>query len=330
VRRHDSARSQLGIAALGFGVAIACGSPKPAATPPAAPTPAPTPEAPSTLPFAPVPPILLRDVGFAAPESVLYDAASDVYLVSNVAGEPLAQDGNGFISRVSPDGSVEKLRWIDGKAGVSLDAPKGMAIVGDKLYVADINVVRSFDRKSGAALGKVAIVAASFLNDVTAAPDGTLYVSDTGLALQRGKTDLVKNGSDAIYSIDARGVPNVLTKGTDLGQPNGLLARLDGVLAVTLSGELYQVTPKGERKALAKLPGSGLDGVAQLEDGRLVVSSWETSSVYVSAGPLAPDVAFDVLIGDLDAPADIGYDPKRHVVMVPLFRQNALYIQQVP
>ena len=49
---------------------------------------------------------VVADVGFATPESVLHDEAADVYLVSNINGEPLEEDGNGFISRLSPDGDV--------------------------------------------------------------------------------------------------------------------------------------------------------------------------------------------------------------------------------
>ena len=45
--------------------------------------------------------IVLENVGFATPESVLYDAQRDIYLVTNINGSPLAADGNGFISRVN-------------------------------------------------------------------------------------------------------------------------------------------------------------------------------------------------------------------------------------
>src|SRR5688572_4434899 len=62
-------------------------------------------EAPAaTAPPTPDPaaPVVVAGAGFATPESVLYDAESDVYLVSNVNGGPTAADGNGFISRVDP------------------------------------------------------------------------------------------------------------------------------------------------------------------------------------------------------------------------------------
>ena len=34
------------------------------------------------------------------PESVLWDAAQDVYFVSNINGNPNVNDNNGFISRL--------------------------------------------------------------------------------------------------------------------------------------------------------------------------------------------------------------------------------------
>ena len=319
----------LATAALG---AVGCGKPAPKAPPqtPVAPAqPAPAPGA--VLPFAPVPPILVRGVGFESPESVLYDEMGDVYLVSNVNGGLADADGNGFISRLGPDGTVLNLKWIDGKAsGVVLDAPKGMALVGDKLYVADINVLRSFDRKSGLPLGKVAIVSATFLNDVSAGPSGTLYVSDTGFGKIQGLADVQKTGSDAIYTVDPRGVAAVLVKGTELGQPNGLLADNEGVWVVNLAGQLSRVTVQGQRHVVASLPGTGLDGLALLDGGRLVVSSWETSTVYISKAPPAPAGTFDAFIADLNSPADVGYDPKRRQLLVPLFKENAVYIQQVP
>src|SRR5689334_5070452 len=49
-------------------------------------------------------PLWVSDVGFKTPESVLYDARADVYLVSNIDGSPLGVDDSAFISRVRPDG----------------------------------------------------------------------------------------------------------------------------------------------------------------------------------------------------------------------------------
>ena len=47
--------------------------------------------------------------GLETPESVLFDEERDVLYVSNVGGEPTVKDGNGYISRVSPDGKMQEL-----------------------------------------------------------------------------------------------------------------------------------------------------------------------------------------------------------------------------
>jgi hypothetical protein len=291
------------------------------------------PEGPAALTLAPSPPILLRDVGFLAPRSALHDPDADVYLVSNSNGGLADADGNGFISRVAPDGAVLALKWIDGASG-GLDAPKGMALSPDKLYVADLKVVRSFDRKTGALLGKVAIVSASYLNDVALGSEGMLYVSDTGLGKLKGATELQKTGSDSIYSVDSRGVVGVFAKGAELGQPTGLLAGAQSVWVASLSGESYRMAPDGQRLGGARPAAGGLEGVIETESGRLVVACSETSTIYRSppgaASAGAAPAKFEPLISDLNAPGDIGYDRQRRQLLVPLVSENALYIQQIP
>src|SRR5262249_13376468 len=112
------------------------------------------------------PAVTFKGVGLATPESVLYDDTTDTYLVSNINGQPVAADNNGFITQLSPDGAVKTLKWIEaGKNGVKLNAPKGLTFAGDLLYVADLDTVRMFDRKTGEPKGEVKVPGATFLND---------------------------------------------------------------------------------------------------------------------------------------------------------------------
>lgn len=293
---------------------------------------------PATLSQAPSPPVLLQEVGFASPQAALYDPEADVYLVSNTNGAATDADGNGFISRVSPEGALLALKWIDGANGAGLDAPKGMALSGDKLYVADINIVRSFDRKSGEPVGKVAILGARYLEGLAVGADGTLYASDSGLGKVKGKGDgLQPTGADAIYAIDSRGVSRVVAKSTELGQPTGLLAEAAGLWVTTLSGEVYRLAVDGQRAPGVHLPGAGLHGLVETELGRLVIACAETSIVYIGKRPadagadgVAPPSSFTPLISDLPAPGQITYDRKRRQLVVPQVESNALYIQQIP
>jgi glucose/arabinose dehydrogenase len=268
------------------------------------------------------PPVVLQNVGFETPESVLYDPTGDVYLVANINGSPTAVDGNGFISRVAPDGRVLALKWIDGaKAGVTLNAPKGMAIVGDTLYVSDITAVRLFDRRTGRFKGSVAIPGATFVNDVAPAPDGSVYVTDSGL-----KPDFSPSGTDAVYRIDPMGKLSTVARGTALKNPNGIAVRPGGRLVVvnfSKPGAVLTLGRNGQLLDTWRLPAGQLDGVVILPDGALLVSSWEAAVVYrVERGGTAR-----VVVRNVPSPADIGYDSKRGRVLIPIFTKHQVVIQ---
>jgi hypothetical protein len=284
---------------------------------PAAPAPsAPAPPAPPPVPSD----LVVEDAGFATPESVLHDPAADIYLVSNINGGPSDADDNGFISRIKPDGTVDKLKWIDAEQpGVTLHAPKGMAIAAGLLHVADIKVVRMFDAVTGEPKGDITIPGASFLNDLAVGPDGVVYVSDTGVrATPKGFED---TGSDAVYKIVGKR-PAAVIRGKTLGRPNGLLADASGVWVVTFgTGEMYRVDT-GKRAEVQKLPKGSLDGIVKTKKGLFLVSSWEGE--YVALG--APGGNFDPVVTKVKAPADIGYDARRDRVLVPLFMDNAVKI----
>lgn len=255
---------------------------------------------------------------FATPESVLYDADGDRYLVSNIQGKPTDVDNNGFISELSPDGKITNAKWIAGGANkVTLNAPKGMALVAGVLYVADLDHVRMFDAKSGAPKGAVKIAGATFLNDVAAGKDGTIFVTDTGVKL--GANGFEPTGTDAVWTI-AKGKAKALSKSKELGGPNGVLATDKGVTVVTfVSGELFHLDAAGKKSDATKLPKGGLDGILALGD-ELLVSSWEASAVFRGkAGG-----TFEAVISDVKAPADIGFDTKRSRVLVPRFMEDAV------
>jgi hypothetical protein len=312
--------------ALIAGFGFACSQTPPAEAPapePAAVEPAP---APAPEPAPPPGPVVVKDVGFQTPESVLHDITSDTYLVSNINGSPLDKDDNGFISKLSPEGQVLNLKWIDGAAAdVELNAPKGLGISNGKLYVTDIDVIRTFDAESGKPGQQIKVAGAAFLNDIAVAPDGTVYVSDTGL--KAGKDgSLEPNKKDAIYKVSPQGKLSSFAKGEKLGLPNGLYADATGVWVATWQGALYKLSLDGKQETPLKAPGAQLDGLLQTPDGQVLFSSWEKSAVYVGTA----EGQFSPLVSDLKAPADIGYDSKRGQVLVPLFTENTVQIVKLP
>jgi sugar lactone lactonase YvrE len=257
------------------------------------------------------------------PESVLYDAGQDVYFISNLNGGLQTVDNNGFISRVNAETLAVELKWIEGGVdGVRLDAPKGMGIAGDTLYVSDVTAVRKFDRKSGKPLGEIALPGATLINDITS--DGTtLYVSDTGLRVGPGAR-FIETGTDAIWKISGDRAEK-LVSGRELRHPNGL-DFVDGqVWAVTFGDrEIFKVSG-AKTKKVAELPRGQLDGMVRLPDGSVLVSSWLGEGIYRGV----PGTAFAPILAGIDAPADIGYDTKRGRLLLPISGTNQVTIHAV-
>ena len=279
----------------------------------------------TTTPETPVS-MTIADPAFQTPECVLHDRAGDVYLVSNINGSPVDKDNNGFISRVSPDGAATVGKWIEaGVNGVTLNAPKGMTIKGDTLYVADIDNVRLFDRNNGAPLASWAIAGATFLNDMATGPDGTVYVSDSGMkATPEGFGD---TGSDAVYRLGPNGAATAVAKDPSLGRPNGLFVDASGIVVVTFgTGQVYRLDPAtGARTDMPPPPAGQLDGVVRLGDGSLLVSSWAGSAVYRLIG----EDAYGTAVDSVTSPADIGYDVQRGRVLIPSFMENKVVVREV-
>lgn len=266
--------------------------------------------------------------GFATPESVLWDAEQQVWFVSNINGGPTEKDDNGFISRLGADGTIDSLHWVSGgRDGVTLNAPKGMAIVGDLLWVTDIDALRAFDRRSGALMASMEFGdQARFLNDIAAAPDGALYITDTGIAI--GPEGMTRPGPDRIFKV-VDGMMAVIAEGAHLEGPNGITwdAANTRLIMVPFAGTgLYTLSPEGRAGSLGTGLG-GHDGVEILADGRIIVSSWEGGSVFVVGMDGAENT---VLVSGLDAPADIGLDRARNLVAIPLFNENRVEFWRIP
>ena len=262
------------------------------------------------------------------PESVRFDPADDVFFVSNINGSPGAKDNNGFISRVRAEGGeIDSLMFIaGGRGGVTLNAPKGLAITGDTLWVTDIDVVRAFDKKSGRAIASYPVRGAVFLNDIAAGPDGALYITDTGI--QISATGMTHPGPDRIFKLTRSGEVSTALQFRPLVGPNGIAwddANQRFILVAFAGNDIVAWKP-GDSTTTTIATGKGqFDGVERLADGRVLVSTWADSSIYVLDGS-----ALVRAVPGVASPADIGVDTKRNRVAVPLFEGNRVELFTIP
>lgn len=266
--------------------------------------------------------------GFRQPESAQYDSAQDVFFVSNMQGAGSAKDGNGYIVRVrASDLDRVELFAAGGQRGVTLDAPKGMAISGDTLWVADIDVVRGFDRRTGAPRAEYDLrpQGARLLNAIAVGPDGTLYVTDSGITMT-DKGIRYPRG-DRVFALRS-GTIRTLAAGPELRLPNGIDWDERGNRLVVasfhpLKSEVYALDAGGARTVLATGPGR-FDGLQVLPDGRILTTSWNDHSLHLIDGESHERIATHLV-----QPADIGLDTRRNRVLVPLVLYGQVEVWQL-
>jgi hypothetical protein len=264
------------------------------------------------------PVVLWETSGLKTPESALPVPAEGFAYVSNVAGQPTDKDGNGFISKVSlADGKIIALEWVKG-----LDAPKGMALSGDKLYVSDIDKLIEIDPATGKIVAKYEAPGATFLNDVAADAKGNVYVSDSNTGI--------------IWRL-AGGKLEKFVEGAALKFPNGLLVDGDKLIVaawgppgtsdkVASPANLVEVniadrkvSDLGDGKPVGNLDGIEPDGDAFL------VSDWVSGAVYRIDRAGKAELLLDLDQGS----ADIGYVPETKLLLVPMMMSEKLVAYKV-
>ncbi len=237
------------------------------------------------------------------PESVLYDAKSGLLYVAVMGNSSDAKDGIGSIGKLGLDGKIIDLEWVNG-----LNAPKGMAIYGDKMYVADITDVLIIDIPSAKVEKTLPVEGAAFLNDVTVDDNGVVYISDS----KTKKIHRLLNGKIEGYMEEMEGI-------------NGLKAVGDNLYVAGGKNLLRADAKKGLIK-VAGLPQGG-DGIEPVGNGDFIFSSWPGYIYYVYA-----DGKHDVLLETYKEKinsADIGYDPVKKIVYVPTFFKKSVVAYQL-
>lgn len=240
------------------------------------------------------------------PESVLFmaDKKEPYLFVSLIDGQGNVADGKGGVAILSPEGEVIEKDWITG-----LNAPKGLAVFNNRLYVADLTEVVVIDIKKAKVIKKIPIADSVFLNDVAVSTLGIVYVSDT----RTNKVHRIENDEPSLYL-------------TGITSANGLKV-LGSNLVIGAGKELLIVGPDKKPLVLAKGFAQVIDGIEIAARGEFIVSCWAGLVYYVYS-----DGRIEVLI-DSQAEkintADIGFDVNTQRVFVPNFFKNSVTAYQL-
>lgn len=269
--------------------------------------------------------------GLSGAEAVSYDPGQDAYYVSNVNGPVGVKDGNGFITRISANGRLNALHFIQGgRNGVELNGPMGSRIRDDTLWVLDIDALRAFDAATGAPLATVDLRPLHPLlpNDLTFGPDGDIYITDTGLHVNPDGTS-EQTSTDRIYWVTRDRHVTVLLEDSLLNAPDGIAwdPRGERLLLAPIGGRTVQAWQPGQREPTDLAPGPGkFDGLEVEADGRVLLTSWNDSSVLELRGSHLVR-----RIGPLDAPpADISLDARRLRLGVAFRTANRFELWTLP
>lgn len=253
--------------------------------------------------------------GFSHPESVDLDIPHQVLYVSNIGGAPLDKDGNGFISKLSRDGKLLQLKWIEG-----LNAPKGMVMQGFKLWVTDIDRLVEIDTRTAKITNTYPADGAVFLNDPAVDAKGNVYVSDIAKRkiwkLQDGKMSIWYDGDDLMHVNGMR----VIYGGKLLVAGWGRNMKDDG--STDSLGNLFTINLK--TMAVENLgdgrPVGNLDGLERDAHGGFLATDFVAGALL----RVSKDGSFETLVDLAPGSADLDAIDKGRTAIVPRMLEDTV------
>ncbi len=250
--------------------------------------------------------------GLNQPESVIYDEKSDAIYISNINGDPLKLDNNGYITKISVNGQIMEKKWISG-----LDAPKGLAVSKDFLYVSDVNKIWKISIKNKSK-ELFMIKDAGFLNDLVAHKDGTIFASD----MFKNRIYRLKNNNLTIWK-----------QSKLLESPNGLLIEGNFLIIATwgkikkgfetdVKGKLIKVNIESRqiKKFFSTRPIGNLDGLVFNKNNGYLSTDWVNGKLITidKKGIVTDSKKIN------KGAADLGILMHKNLVLIPMMQNNNL------
>lgn len=249
--------------------------------------------------------------GLSAPESVIYDSNKSLLYISNVNGNPGAKDGNGYILSCDLEGNIIDEVMVEG-----LNAPKGMAIVDNRLYVSDIDTLVEVDLGNNEIVNQYTSAEGVFFNDVTANSNGEVFVTDTG--------------ANKIYKLNNAEL-ELFCESQKLDSPNGIVFDNDQLIMVSWglpgdgeTGSLKRISSDGQVVERFGNNKEALDGIEVINNDEYFITGFMSGSLYhVLNGE------FTEILKISEGTADLEYLKEYGMVIIPQMSQNKLLAYKV-
>ncbi len=242
------------------------------------------------------------------PESAVFDKKSKAIYVSNVnsikSSNPWV-DNNGYISKLNIKGDVLKLKWV-GK----LQAPKGLAIYKNYLFVSDLNQVVKIDIANGKIVNRfLAPKGINKLNDITCSPiKKACFVSDSG--------------TKKVFEVSVDGKFKLIydREKSSNAEQNGLF--LDGNFLIMQGevGKLKSLNLNTKKVSIiSNNLGIAIDGITKYKNRGYLVSTWSGGVYFINKTGDSKKI-----LGDKFNTADISYSNVLDLLLVPNFSHNII------
>jgi len=238
---------------------------------------------------------------FKIPESVFFDENRNVIYVSNINGKPSDIDSNGFISKLSINGEIIALEWING-----LNAPKGMAVFGNSLFVSDINYLREIDLNSQQIVNSYFAEGSEFLNDVEVDIKGNVYISDIA--------------TNKIYILENK-VLSIWIDSEELNHPNGLFFT-ENKLYVGSGNAILEIIPESKKINVLHENTGSIDGLESIGNHKFIISDWKGNINLVNEND-SISLLLSTEKQNVNA-ADIDFIVVKNLLLVPTFMDNRI------
>jgi DNA-binding beta-propeller fold protein YncE len=241
--------------------------------------------------------------GLDVPESATFNPYDKTIYVSNIVGKFDVKDGVGYISKINLKGEIIQKEWVKG-----LNAPKGMSFSKSRLYITDMDRLLEIEVPSGKILKEYKNSHFKDLNDVAVAPDGKVYVTDSG------GDCLFVMGNDSL---------EIFVQSPEIQGMNGICIE-NNKIYIGAGDKLLSIDVTTKSITVLATNTGYVDGLIKINKNTFITSDWGGKIQLIVLGK-SPEKLLESKINA----ADLGYIPSKGLLLVPTFTENTVVAYKV-